>query len=245
MMRRLILATLCLLWPLTAAAQITVTQSPAVDNNAYTAGVKTYTGLTSVTTGRTYACGVANGNDRGFSSVTLGGQAMTACTNSAVNDSFADQAIYVRVADGSESGANVVVTLTGSDGNNTAMACVEITGAAASLSATGAAVHGTGADNYTTSGVTAGTAHNIGIGYSGSRANRSWTTNAGWTDVANVNAYNWSHYIKTSASSTTYGFSTGDGAGGAELSMCVIDGAAGGGGGSTARTMTLLGVGAQ
>lgn len=232
-----LVALLALAAPTTTWAQITIAQAPEPDTAAYTAGVKTYTSLTSVSTGQTVICGVENQLGRTFSSVTMGGQSATLATDSYLAGSGARIAQYHRYFDGTESGQDVVVTLSGSDGNNGGMYCVVVSGLSSTPAPAGHTVAGTGASS-TVSAVTPAQANNVVIGYSW-RGNRTWTNDAGWTEVGTP-AAKWSmvYRIQTSATAQDWVL-TPDTDGYADMTLVAYSASAGS---ATCHGLTLLGV---
>lgn len=237
---RIFLTLALLLWATTAQAQVTVTQAVGPDAASYTAGVKTFTGLSALSVGQTVVCGVANFNNRTFSSVLLGGQAMAVSTDATIGATASRSTQYWRRVDGSESGQNVVVTLSGSDGNSSGMYCLVLAGVAASPAIDGDGDAGSGVTSLTTGPVTPTAAHNIIISY-GQRGNRTWTYNSGWTDVGTPNFnYYMAYRIQTAATAQQMDITTGDSSSFLDLTIASYDGTSGVGGGCSG--MLLRGV---
>lgn len=238
-MRRLVIALVLVGWSVTPAlAQVSVAQAPSLSVGPYTAGVKTFTGLTSLSTGQLVICGAAILSSRTFSSITVGGEAMTLIAT--INTGFGGQTIAYRVITGDESGQDVVVTLSGADAENTPVGCIVVAGAATDQSGqdTDSNVPA-GAQEHTIGPVTPTTASNIVVGWSGDRGNRSWTNASGWTVVGEANRYAMVYDIQDAADDRSWTFSTTDSAGGAWLSLAVFAAA----GGDPQRRLMLLGVG--
>jgi hypothetical protein len=209
---------------------ITIEQEPARNSDAYTAGVKTYTGLSALSVGQYVVIAAMNGNNRTFSSVTLGGQAMAAFPNNPINGVYEDQGLWFRRVTGAESGQDVVITLSGSDGNNCTLQALVIGGLAAEAGEQGAAESSASSTTHHVGPITPSGATNIVIAYA-ERGNRNWTdqvTDPAWHVVAQANLYSIVYTIQSSAAESTYQFSTGDTAGFAVMSIGSLNGAAGG-----------------
>jgi len=187
---------------------ITVVQTPDVVVSAFTAGVKTYTALTTLTPGDVVITGAENGSNRNFSSVTLGGQAMTPFPGSPYNATFVDFGNWWRRVDGTESGQDVVVTLSGSDGENTPMGCVVIRGLPADFDPQSVITFQDAMTSFSVGPVTPTYADNIIIVWNG-RGNRDWsaTPAEGFTHIGTPGAvYYFGYKIQTAATASTKTF---------------------------------------
>lgn len=224
----LLLAVALLLWSATSSsAQTSVTQEGAFDTANYTCAAtctKTYTGVGAVSVGQMVICGVSNYNGRTISAYTFGGQAMS--LGSEIASGFDRQAIVYRYVTGAESGTDVVVTISGSDGNNPPMNCLVAAGLASDQSSLDGASNVDGSlDSHSIGPVTPDTAENLVVGWASVRGNRTWTNDAGWDEVGTpVNFYSMVWDSQSSASARTWTFSTMDGAATADVSIVAFNG---------------------
>lgn len=207
---------------------ISVVQTPSPTYVAYTGTTKTYTALTALTVGDYVVVSANNQQDRTFSSVTLGGQAMTAFPNNPINNSFEDHGLWYRRVDGTETGQDVVVTLSGTDGNPSPCGAVVIRGLATTQPTAAGGVESSPPNTIHNISLTPGSADNIFIVF-GFGAGRTWTDNGGWTDIGTPpnNASLFAYDITASASARTYEITTGDSAGAMLFAIGSLDGAAG------------------
>lgn len=193
---------------------------------------KTLTTLTALSVGDVVICCVANWENRGFNSATVGGQAMTQA--SLLNGSYADQAVYFRVITGDETGQDVVVTLSGADGNSAPIGVIVATGLASdqgtfSASRQISTAFASGA-SHTIGPVTPGAADNLIVGFCGDAGNRTWSDDAGWTKVTGSTVrYEMIYDIQTAADARSWTY-TPDSDGAANLSIVAFNGESAGGG---------------
>lgn len=203
---------------------ITVVQTPNPTSVAYTAGVKTYTGLTALTIGDYVVACAMNAVDETFSSVALGGQAMTAFPNNPLNGTFQDMGLWYRRVTGAESGQDVVITLSGGDANPTWAGAVVIRGLASTQPTIAGGSEASASSTSHDIAITPGSADNIIIAFT-QRGARTWTDNGGWTDIGTPpdTAGAFVYDITSSASARTYSYSNPDSPSDATLAIGSLD----------------------
>lgn len=228
----------------TVAAQITVTQSPSVAVGALFAGTTTYTftGLSAPSAGQGVVCVERNGNNRAISSITLSSSGTTTAFTSVATVSSPRIEMWRATATGSETNANVVVTLAVSANDFEAVGCIVVSGWASDQSGSTSITQTTTAQTTHTVGtVTPVTANNIIVHWS-ERPNRSWTEDSNYTQVTTGSVFfEFSYWIQTSATARLHTMIS-DSAGDAGMILAQFSGS-GGGGGATSKSLMLLGVG--
>lgn len=241
---RLALALL-LVGAVSATAQITAVQTPSVAVGSLFAGTTTYTftGLTAPSAGQGVVCAERNGNNRAISGITLSSSGTTTAFTSVATLSSPRIEMWRATATGSETNADVVVTLEASANDFEAVGCVVFSGWASDQSGSTSITQTTTAQTTHTVGtVTPVAADNVIVHWS-ERPNRTWTEDSNYTQITTGSVFfEFSYWIQTSATARLHTM-VSDSAGDAGMLLAQFSGSGGGGGGGGGATLSLLGVG--
>lgn len=227
------------------SAQITAVQTPAVATGSLFAGTTTYTftGLTAPSAGQGVVCVERNGNNRAISSITLSSSGTTTAFTSVATLPSPRIEMWRATATGSETNANVVVTLAASANDFEAVGCAVFSGWSSDQSGSTSITQTTTAQTTHTVGtVTPVTANNVIVHWS-ERPNRSWTEDSNYTQITTGSVFfEFSYWIQSSATARLHTM-VSDSAGDAGMLLAQFSGSGGGGGGGSSPALSLLGVG--
>lgn len=243
---RNVLALLLVLVAGPAGAQMTVTQSPSLVTGSLFAGTTTYTftGLSAPSAGQGVVCVERNGNNRSVSSMTLSSSGTTTSfsVRAAITSPFRVEMWYA-TATGSETNANVVVTLSGTANDFEAVGCMVVSGWNSDQSGSTSITQTTSATTTHTVGtVTPTTANNILIHFA-ERGNATWTEDSNYTQITTGTAlFVFDYWIQSSATARLHTM-TSDINRDAGMLLAQFSGSGGGGGSSGGSSRMLTGVG--
>lgn len=233
---------LVLLSAVPAAAQVSVTQSPSMAVGGIFAGTTSYTftGLSAVSAGQGVVCVERNGNNRSVSSMVLSSSGTTTAFTSVATMTSPRIEMWRATATGSETNANVVVTLSGTANDFEAVGCIVVSGWSSDQSgATSTTQNTTAQTTHTVGTVTPATANNLLVHFA-ERPNRTWTEDSNYTQVTTGSVFfEFSYWIQTSATARLHTM-VSDSAGDAAMILAAFSGTGGSTGGAV---LTLLGVG--